>query len=57
MLNKTTIKPLTEDEIKLIINALHQYRRKLQPANPKAVQALALIDYLKSVLDKEKNDE
>lgn len=52
MLNKTTIKPLTEDEIKLIINALHQYRRKLQPANPKAVQALALIDYFKSVLDK-----
>lgn len=45
------IQLFTEDNLKLLINALQQYRRKLQPSNPKAIKALELIDYFKNVLD------
>lgn len=40
-----------EEDLKILINALQQYRRKLQPSNPKAIKALELIDYFKNILD------
>lgn len=45
------IRFFTEGDLKLLINALQQYRRKLQPSNPKAIKALEWIEYFKKTLD------
>ena len=42
-----------EEDLKIIINALQDYRRKLHPENPKAVKASNLINYLKEFLPEE----
>lgn len=47
----TELEFFKEEDLKILINALQQYRRKLQPSNPKAIKALELIDYFKNVLD------